>query len=750
MKTACFALAIATCFPQGQTIVGEHDAGMAGGAAAAGGGSAGGTVAGGGGGGGGGAAGGATAGGGGAGGGGGGGGASGCPDIDVQPTILDFGQVPYFSSAPRPVAVTRRLVIRNVGCLPNPPNAAENLHLGRPSPWSVRPKNAQSTLASICVGPFDEMTATCLNTLPAGYDPMIGIRAAAGTAVDLPVRIQTSGPNQQLEWDVDLYSNDADEPVVTVNVRAESVDLPPCQYSVTPTALNFGLLQDPAGRELSFVFKNLGVNPGEDCLISTLELHAGSSPLFTLPGGSQSSVRVGPGQSLRVPVRAQPPASAGPALGSHVASVRLYVSSLTAAVRDVAATAQTGQGCLYVSPATLDFGDVTQACGSDLLNVSVFNLCAQPVTVQQSGVLPAGGELAVESAPSGALAAAAGAEVAVRYRPTDLGLDTAAVQLQVIENGQTVSYVVPARGTGVSSTWRSESWQQSLRVQADVLFVVSNAPSMLDDQPVLTRLTSSLSSFFAYANSASVDYKFGVLTTDLTSPDAGRLIGTAVTPATPNAAMTFASQLHVGTGGSSSPAVAEVVLRALTPPLSTTVNSNFPRPNTQLSIIAITDAPDRSPMSPAYYESRLRALKTGSPISYNVLGPEWPASGSCPVDDPWPSGSTLRSLTSAFAGSHESICATDAGSTALENLGKSAFGYRRVFALPRQVDLAAGPLTVTFDHGAGAGPEVVPAMTTQGMLVWRFDATSNAVIFEPLFVPAPGDTLQVSYAPVCH
>lgn len=744
MKTACFAfaLALASCFSPRETIVGEHDGGTAGGAAAAGGGSAGGAVAGGAGGG---DAGGATAGGGGAGGGGGGGGASGCPDIDVQPTLLDFGQVPYFASAPRPAFVTRRLVIRNVGCLPNPPNAAENLHLMR---WTVRPKNAQSTLADLCVGPFDEATATCLNTLPAGYDPQLGIRAAAGAAIDLPVRVQPSGPNQQLEWDVDFYSNDADEPVVTVNVRAQSVDLPPCQFSVTPTALSFGLLQDPAGRELSFVFENLGANAGEDCLVSALDLQPGSSPLFTLPGGPQSSVRVGPGQSLRVPVRAQPPASAGSALASHSASVRLYVSSPAVPARDVAATAQTGQGCLYVSPPTLDFGDVTQACGSDLLNVSVVNLCTQPVTVQQSGVLPAGGELAIESAPSGALAAAGVGEIAVRYRPSGLGLDPASVQLQVSENGQTVFYVVPVRGTGVSTTRRSESWQQNLRVQADVLFVISNAPSMLDDQPVITRLASNLSSFVTYATAAGVDYRFGVLTTDLTSPDAGRLIGAVVTPTTPNAAMRLVTQLHVGTGGSSSPAVAEVVLRALTPPLSTTVNGTFLRPGTQLSIIAVTDAPDRSPMSPAYYASRLRALKADSPISFNVLGPEWPASGSCPVDDPWPTGSTLRALTSVLAGYHGSICATDAGSSALEGLGQSAFGYRRVFALRQEVDLAAGPLTVTVDDGTG--PEVVPAMDTQGMLVWRFDAASNAIIFEPLFVPAPGETVQVSYEPVCH
>jgi hypothetical protein len=33
--------------------------------------------------------------------------------------------------------------------------------------------------------------------------------------------------------------------------------------------------------------------------------------------------------------------------------------------------------------------------------------------------------------------------------------------------------------------------------------------------------------------------------------------------------------------------------------------------------------------------------------------------------------------------------------------------------------------------------------------VWSYDSVSNAVIFQPLFVPAPGDVMTVTYHVAC-
>ncbi len=746
MKRALFALLLAACLQRNNTVVGENDGaadggtagGEAGGSAGAAGATAGGQTAGGSAAG----AGGTTA--GGAAGGAAGGTSASCGDIDVAPPSLDFGQLPFFSASM--TGVTRRVAVRNVGCAPAPPNPALNLHLLR---WNVRAKNASSPLDAICVGAFDEQTRTCLNALPASYDAVVGLAAVAGSnTLDLPIRVTAKAANQQLEWDVELISDDADEPMVTVNVRAQTVSLPPCQYTLTPASLSFGLLQDPAGRELSFVFRNLGVNAGEECLISWLDLEPGASAVFSLPGGPLSNLIVGPGQSLRVPVRAQPLPGSGAALQTHAGVISLFVSSPTGRV-DVGLTAQTGQGCLYLSPAAVDFGDVTRACGSDLQRVSVFNLCAQAVSLPTSAVLPAPSELTLESAPAATLAPAAGTTLALRYRPADLGLDTATFQLRAVEGGNLVDYVVPLRGTGTTSTTRTESWTQDNHPKADVLLVLSNAPSMADDQAGIDGLRMNFSAFTRYAMSAGVDFKLGVLTPDLSAPDAGRLLGGPLSNITPNLEAVFAQRLQVGTDGGASTAVAEVVLRALTPPLSTTANAGLLRSGASLAVIAITDTPDRSPMPGAYYEARLRELKPGARISYNVIGPEWPASATCPADDPWPVDSTLRWLTLAFPGSHASICAAPSLSQ-LEQLGRDAFGFRLDFALTREVDTSMGPPVVMIDNNAGTGPVVLPTMTMAGATVWHFDAPTHAIVFEPLFTPDPGATLLVTYTPVCH
>lgn len=141
-------------------------------------------------------------------------GTGGGPDIEVLPTMLDFGDVTVG------VGTTRKVTISNRGTQPQPPDNSANLHLVR---WVVTAKNAASRLEDICVGSWDSSAGACSSALPIGYDPMIGIRATAGTSVDIPIRVMPSVAGVDLEWDVVFFSNDPDEPEVTVSVRARGV-----------------------------------------------------------------------------------------------------------------------------------------------------------------------------------------------------------------------------------------------------------------------------------------------------------------------------------------------------------------------------------------------------------------------------------------------------------------------------------------------------------------------------------------------
>lgn len=674
------------------------------------------------------------------------------PDIDVRPTTLDFGRVPVFANN----GVTRKVTLQNLGSTDGT-NAA-NLHVRS---WSVTPKNTASSLSDVCVGPWDATLRSCSNSWPAGYDPAVGIAARAGTGVDFPITVTPSVPGD-LEWDVTFLSDDVDEPSVTVNVRVRAVVLLPCSYSVTPAALSFGLL---AARPLTLTLALTNTST-EACLISWLDVEPGTSAVFSLPGGPLADTELQPGQTLLVPVRATPPPTRPLSLQTVAGGLVIHANMPSAPQLKVPLSAQIGPGCLVVSPGEHEFGSVKKDCGSAPRAFSVYNTCATAVTVQQAGVSAAGAppgtpgcpgttacpELRISGTPTlgaGTVlpgSSAAPATFALEYRPLDVGADRGSFVLKVVENGRTVDYVIPLSGTGALTGQRTDTFTQDSKPKADLLFVVDNSPSMIDDQMRLMQNGSLFNQLMQYMNSAGVDYRVGVTVTDLTVPDVGKLVGTpaVITPQTP---ATLSQRLLVGTSGSLNRGVAEPAVRAISG-----LNPGFPRDDATLSIIGITDGPDRSAGSAGLYEAMLVEAKRGNrrAVSYGVIGPSWPAQAGCNTDDAWPSVSKLRVLTLAFGGSHVAICQPN-WMPALESLGKVAFGYRASFPLTAAPELSGGAMVVVkIDHGQGIGPEEVAPVDPRGAPVWSLDTASSTVNFEPIHVPAPGDVITVTYTAVCH
>lgn len=104
-------------------------------------------------------------------------------------------------------------------------------------------------------------------------------------------------------------------------------------------------------------------------------------------------------------------------------------------------------------------------------------------------------------------------------------------------------------------------------------------------------------------------------------------------------------------------------------------------------------------------------------------------------------------LTNVLGGVREEICTTN-WATALENLSKRAFGYRTNFFLTAEPDLTGGnTISITIDSGRGA--EQVLQTDPRGAPVWHYDSVSNAVVFEPLFVPGAGAVMTVTYRVAC-
>jgi len=666
-------------------------------------------------------------------------GQGGGPDIDVSPLILEVGNIPYFAQAPTPFSVTRYLSIRNLGTAPITPDPAGNLRLDA-MPFQISARNGMSALSQLCVGAFDSATSTCLNALPSGYDPAVGLVAMAGrNELRLPIRVQPNAPNLTLEWDVTVRSNDPDEPAVTAIVRAHSVELPPCSYTLTPVALDFGLVTEP--RELSFEIRNNGANMNESCLITTIDLAPGSSGVFQLPGGPIHQVELGPGQSRRVTVRAAPLASVGPQ--TVTGSVVFGISDPSAAVRAVPLGARLGEGCLVISPPAADFGTVRTTCRSPERTFTAFNRCSSAVTVALSAP-SAGSGYVVGASPANTIAPLSSTTFSLRFQPARTGLDLATFQLRAIEQGDTIDYVVPLTGAGDLAGLNTESFTGEQRAKADVLFAVANTSSMADEQAAFeTQLGPQLQSLAQHASAAGYSLHFGVITPDLGATTPGQLIGTpaVLTGAGPQ----LVQRLRAGTTGSPSQGVADAVVRAVTYPLALAGNAGFLRDDAALTVIAFTDAADQSPLPASYYAARLRDLKRGRPdlVSYNVSGPSWPASGSCPVDDAWPAASKLRALTLALGGEHAEICTANPGTFFTQAMGR-AFGGRSRFGLTGEPDVAAGPVLLKMNG------MIVDQVDSSGAPVWRYDGAANSVSFEPLFVPAPGEALTVTYTATCH
>ena len=731
------------------------------------------------------------------------------PDIDVSPaTGLNFGRVAFFGG--QGSFATRRLTVRNVGTQPTNLDPAANLKLGmggaRKPYWRVVPLNAESQLSEICVGDFDVTSQTCRDDLPTSgqglYDPAVGIEASvARGSLDVPVRITPANTTVNATtgvkaWAVTFFSNDPDEPEVTVNVTARPVLLPPCSYSFTPSTLGYGVVTPPQSRDRSFQICNTA--PASDatkiCLVSGLDLEPGTNPIFSLPGGPVNERELAPQECMTVTTRAWPRAQLPPNPTAVTGGVTFSISDPANPQPRVQLTATLAPTCLIISPSALDFGTVKAGCSSPSRTFQVYNACTQPLRwvdaqLEFAAGVPAGtpgcagpgrcDEFRVTSAPStaslptsgplctnapagtgGCLAQGASPlTFQLRYAPLDVGADMGAYKISVLQSGQPVDYYVTLKGAGDNDGSNTDTFSQDSRPKADILLVIDDSCSMNDKQLELGR---NFSSFIRFATTSQVDFQIGITTTDFSDENncpacfTGNLKGAPITgtkiftPTTPDLERQFAAAVNVGIMGSPTESCMAPAVRALTAPKITDpmTNAGLLRPDAVLAVVCVTDAPDQATQPVSFYLNQLQNIKgaqrPGS-FSYNVIGPflpSPPSSGTCVYDGQGDDGKHVQ-LVSQTNGVREEIC-TPNWAPSLERIGRNAFGFRTSFYLTGTPDLSImNPITVRIDG------ILLPPDDARGNEAWRYDAATNSVVFQPLYVPEPGKTMTVSYRVAC-
>jgi hypothetical protein len=676
------------------------------------------------------------------------------PDIEVTPSpTLDLGNVGYFAGAMPETFVESTLTIRNVGTRPPMPDPTRNLKLGVPDGaggyrapyWTITALTG--SLSEICVGEFNAQTQSCVGTISSSYDPAIGLVADGTSTVSVPVRITPNGLGLR-RFQMSIASNDPDEPVTVITVTANSVVLPPCDVEVQPVSLDFGAMNS-GSKELAFTVRNRLTGPNDSCTISNLGVAAQTLGVsFSLPNAMTSFTLAG-GERRVVPVRATVTALPSSTPLVVDGAIRFNLANPVTPQVQLPVRATVAQTCLVIGPSSRDFGTVATNCASGTRAFQITNRCSTDVVITATSMINA-----EFSAPTnitfGTRVIPAGLPVTfgLRYRPTDVGVDRGAF---VLATNQGLSYVVPLAGNGSVDGVNTETFSSATRPKADVLLVIDDSCSMADRQ---TSLAQGMNALLAYANLNSVDFHLGVTNTELTgstAAQAGLLHATQngrkiLTPSTPNLSAQFSQLVNVGTAGSNESCM-DPATRALSAPNinDPTKNAGFLRDDASLAVICFTDARDQAPAMPSFYLNQLLNLKAPGQFTYNVMGPFFgptPPSG-CVYDDPNDSGH--RTMAVLTGGVMEDIC-TPNWPLALQRLGIRAFGDNAgTYFLKVWPDVPNAPIEVRVDG------VVVPYVDPQSLAtIWSYDPTSNAVIFEPLSVPQPGQTVTITYTGLCY
>ncbi|REG36223.1 hypothetical protein ATI61_102600 [Archangium gephyra] len=534
-----------------------------------------------------------------------------------------------------------------------------------------------------------------------------------------------------------------------VKVKGTGKVFAPCEYTLEPEVVEFGSV--PVGSEVTLgaSVRNTGKS---ECFLKGMQVAGGSDEAFRAERlGNQVLM---PGQRARLLVRFKPGSE-----GEFSGMAEGWVNHASAGHLLVPLHGQGVQGCFSVQPTSLDFGITRLTCGPRERELIVYNDCPGPTTLK---ALRTEGDASDFKLAHGfvfpaVLPAKSRVSMKVIYEPSSDGDDAAALRFDLATGAP---YTVGLVGKGVLKNEQTDEFVQESQAKVDVLFVVDNSGSMMDEQQ---SLGANFSAFLSHAGEAGVDYHIAVTTTGLerssggwaTCPggaeggENGRFFPVdnssprIITPTTPGAEAVFARNTNVGVCHWDERGL-EAMYRALSDPLVFDMddprtpqtmdgNAGFLREDAKLAIIAVTDEEDFSPQPVAAYETFLLGLKGGdrSKVLFSAIAGPGDLT-TCPRASS--TGSRYIQLAQSTGGVVESIC-TPNWAESLERISENAFGPNRSF-----------PLSETPSDTSRIVVRVDGAVVTGG---WTYDAASNTVIFDVDKAPQPGASVEITYPVGC-
>lgn len=268
----------------------------------------------------------------------------------------------------------------------------------------------------------------------------------------------------------------------------------------------------------------------------------------------------------------------------------------------------------------------------------------------------------------------------------------------------------------------------------DVLWVVDNSQSMLAEQ---AKLANNFPRFVDFFTGSSLDWRVGVVSTDLDDPDqSGKLIEARdrrwVDPLTPDPVETFGEMVDLGRDGALVEQGRGAVYAAWTDPDAIDHNRGFFRDEADLAIVIVTDEDDKT-----------RTIGLDAFLDwFDTLKPDHDMAsisaiaGTAEVCGRNEEGVDYAALVDATGGAFHDICSAN-WKPVLEDLGVRAAGLSRRFFLTEVPDLAS--LQVQVDDGGDLRTFVLGDGFT-------YDELDNAIAFTRYTPPARAEVL-VRYVP---
>jgi hypothetical protein len=638
----------------------------------------------------------------------------GAAELCISPSTHDFGHLPLGAK------VSVRVSVRNCGAANAGPLTVQELRL--------EPQGG------------GELQFT-LPPLP------LPVRLASGESLTLNVAYEPTlvGPAQALLRVVtDVYTGQ--HGLVRLHGQADLHG--PCELHITPREVDFGTVVPGRGAVLGVKVENRG---REVCPVKNIRLSRDGGGVFSLPGGELDGGVVWPHTWFSLMVAFHAPAAGG----SFTGELQIEAAQAGEPLIRVPLRAHSQASCLVAAPPFLDYGVARTDCPPAGRRIQVLNGCAAPVEVGSVAIGPGttDGEFALGSVPALPLTLPPGAafSLEVDYFARVYGMNLS--PLYVAASDLPAPLLVPLVGEGSRSGDRTDTFVQQDSRKVDVLFVVDNTASMVEEQP---RFIDALPAFAQAALSRGVDLHVAVTTTGLVpeSPlcpggaqggEAGRLFPVngsrprLLTHETPELAARLQENATVGLCATVEQGL-EAVRRALSPPLVDSAddprtpepadgNLGFLREEAALVVVFVGDEDDHSPDDVDTYVRFLWARKGAQQPQRVTVYAIAPTARGCATSGG--AGTRYAEVAQRTGGEVLSVCEPDY-TPLLRAVASRVFSAQHRFPLAERPE--PGSLRVQVNGAPASG--------------WTYEPSANNILFTQ--VPAPGAHVEVQYRLTCQ